>query len=109
MSLYHYKDGNLVQMTSAEESRVSADWPKRAVDNKLVPLTQEEIDQRKREEAEWQAAAPMRELLSIESQCGMSRKERDLAMLLPDGHFLRDKAAKAESAIEALGVRGKRS
>lgn len=41
----------------------------------------------------------------IESGCGMSRKERDLAVLLPDGAYLRGKAAKAESDIIASGIR----
>jgi hypothetical protein len=60
MSLYHYVNGALVEMTPEQEAAVPIDWPLRAVDDKLVPLTQAEVDDLAARSAAHEAEAPVR-------------------------------------------------
>lgn len=77
----------------------------KSVNGERVLLNEHDLAQREIDEAAWNAGAPQRKAEEIERASGMSRKDRDLAKLLPAGHYLRTKAEEAEAAIAALGVR----
>lgn len=71
-------------------------------ERKVIELSAEEaLEATERTEAE--KADPLRKISLVEFECRMTRFQRDLAIAaLPQGHYWREKAESAETAIAAL-------
>jgi hypothetical protein len=88
MSLYHFVDNKLVEMTPDQAAAVPVDWPVRAVNDKLVPLTQTEYDDFMAGKTAYEAGAAKRlnapikaQLAEIDRLAGAGRGLREFVLV----------------------------